>query len=119
MAPSDRPVPDTVTDVIRTRLERLDPRVSRDAEHIVQGCLEFLFLIGAEFARVEDPSVGTLSTLRYARIPDSRANEWVERLANLALEFSAEARGGETTFGLLLAMYPTDRPHLPDVGEPE
>jgi hypothetical protein len=32
----------------------------------------------------------------------------------LAEEFTTEKRGGETTFGLLLAMYPTDRPHLPD-----
>jgi DNA-binding transcriptional ArsR family regulator len=67
-----------------------------------------------EYARVVDPSVGTLSTLRLARIPDERADEWVERLAELAAEFTAETRGGDTTFGLLLAMYPTDRPHLPD-----
>lgn len=79
----------------------------------------FLQSAAVEFAQVEDASVGTLSTLRYARIPDSRADEWVERLADLAFEFSAEARDGETTFGLLLAMYPTDRPHLPDVEDRE
>ena len=74
----------------------------------------FLQSAANEFARVEDPSVGTLSTLRYARIPDDRADEWSTRLADLAEEFTTEKRGGETTFGLLLAMYPTDRPHLPD-----
>jgi DNA-binding transcriptional ArsR family regulator len=78
----------------------------------------FLQSAASEFARVEDPSTGTLSTLRYARIPDDRAEEWVERLVDLAHEFTAEARGGETTYGLLLAMYPTERPHLPDE-EPE
>lgn len=74
----------------------------------------FLQSAAAEFAKVEDPSVGTIQTLRYARIPDERADEWAERLADLAEEFTTEARGGETTFGLVLAMYPTDRPHLPD-----
>jgi DNA-binding transcriptional ArsR family regulator len=74
----------------------------------------FLQSAAIEFARVKDPSVGTLSTLRYARIPDERADEWATRLTELAEEFTAEERGGETTFGLLLAMYPTDRPHLPD-----
>jgi len=74
----------------------------------------FLQSAAADFAKVDDPSTGTLSTLRYARIPDERADEWVERLVELAHEFTAEVRGGETTYGLLLAMYPTDRPHLPD-----
>jgi len=74
----------------------------------------FLQSAAIEFARVEDPSVGTLSTLRYARIPDERADEWARRLGELAEEFTTEKRGGETTFGLLLAMYPTGRPHLPD-----
>lgn len=77
----------------------------------------FLQSAAADFAKVEDPSTGTLSTLRYARIPDERADEWVERLIELAHEFTAEARGGETTYGLLLAMYPTDRPRLPDPDE--
>lgn len=74
----------------------------------------FLQSAAVEFARVEDPSVGALSTLRYARIPDERADEWATRLGELAEEFTTEKRGGETTFGLLLAMFPTDRPHLPD-----
>ena len=74
----------------------------------------FLQSAAIEFARVEEASVGTLSTLRYARIPDERAEEWATRLGELAAEFTTEKRGGETTFGLLLAMYPTDRPHLPD-----
>lgn len=74
----------------------------------------FLQSAANEFARVEDPSVGIMSTLRYARIPDDRADEWVKRLGDLAQEFTAERRGGETTFGLLLAIYPTERPHLPD-----
>lgn len=77
----------------------------------------FLQSAAEEFAKVDDPTTGTLSTLRYARIPDDRADEWVERLIELAHEFTGQSRGGETTYGLLLAMYPTDRPHLPDLDE--
>jgi DNA-binding transcriptional ArsR family regulator len=55
-----------------------------------------------------------ISTLRYARIPNERAREWALRLGELSQEFVSEERGGGTTFGLLVALYPTDRPHLPD-----
>jgi DNA-binding transcriptional ArsR family regulator len=58
-----------------------------------------------------------ISTLRYARIPSDRAREWALRLAELTQEFVSETRGGDTTFGLLVALYPTDRPHLPDPKE--
>jgi hypothetical protein len=55
-----------------------------------------------------------MSTLRYARIPDDRASEWLLRLGELTQEFVSETRAGETTYGLLVAFYPTKRPHLPD-----
>ena len=72
----------------------------------------FLHSAAAEFAQVQDLSRATMSTLRHVRIPDGRAREWVERLGDLSDEFTSETRGGETTYGLLLALYPTDRPHL-------
>jgi hypothetical protein len=55
-----------------------------------------------------------MSTLRHARVPDDRAEEWLLRLGELAQDFVSEKRGGETTYALLVAFYPTDRPHLPD-----
>lgn len=73
----------------------------------------FLQTAASEFSKVEDGTIG-ISTLRHVRIPDDRAEEWQERLTTLAEEFTAEKRGGETTYGFLLAFYPTDRPHLPD-----
>lgn len=78
----------------------------------------FLTTAAAEFADFnEESGVPPLTTLRYARIPDDRAAEWMGRLAELTQEFTAEGRGGEITYGLLVAMYPTRRPHLPDTGE--
>ena len=49
------------------------------------------------------------STLRHARIPRDRAEEYGRRLMELALEFSAEPRGGDVEYGLLIALYPTNR----------
>jgi DNA-binding transcriptional ArsR family regulator len=79
----------------------------------------FLSSAASEYAKAaanqpEEAHESMLSTLRYARIPTERAHEWAMRLGELAHEFAGEPRGGETTFGLLLAIYPTDRPHLPD-----
>lgn len=80
----------------------------------------FLITAAAEFSRARrDGEVGPLSTLRYARIPEERADEWQDRLMELIHDFTAEKRGGETTYGLLIAMYPTERPHLPDQEEGE
>ncbi|MGD2044338.1 MAG: winged helix-turn-helix domain-containing protein [Acidimicrobiia bacterium] len=75
----------------------------------------FLTSAAAEFSRASlDGEVGPLSTLRYARIPEARADEWQGRLVDLVSEFTAEKRAGDTTYGLLVAFYPTDRAHLPD-----
>jgi predicted ArsR family transcriptional regulator len=85
------------------------------------------FFLGAaadEFARAseriaEGEERPIMSTLRYARIPDERAAEWVLRLGEMIQEFASDRRGGETTYGLLTAFYPTDRSHLPEVTEQE
>lgn len=78
----------------------------------------FLRTAATEFSSVRRPSdIGHLSTLRYVRIPDERAAEWTDRLTELVDDFIAEERAGETTYGLLVAMYPTDRPHLPNQGD--
>lgn len=79
----------------------------------------FLATASSEFVesanRFEDGGgTGPMSTLRYARIPEHRAKEWHDRLLDLTVEFVEEPRGGDLTYGLLVAFYPTDRPHLPD-----
>ena len=66
-----------------------------------------------ETERVTDWSQPSQITLRHARITPERAQEFVDRIEELALEFSATERGGSTVFGLLLALYPTDQPTLP------
>lgn len=81
----------------------------------------FLTAAAKEYSKatksLTDEHRSIVSTLRYSRIPAARADEWVLRLGELAEEFVSEERGGDTTYGLLLALFPTDRPHLPDSEE--
>ncbi len=51
--------------------------------------------------------------LRYARIPADRAAAWADRVHALLDEFDREPRAGDQAFGLVVALYPTDRPRLP------
>jgi len=91
----------------------LDPLVKDDVD-LAPGF--FLTTAATEYAEAADAKSDPLSTLRYARIPDSRAAEWMQRLVDLSEEFIDEERSGETTYGLVIGFYPTDRPHLPDTG---
>jgi len=56
-------------------------------------------------------------TVRTARIPESRAMEYVQAVKELAAEFSAEPRRGERVYGLLAVVYPTDLPTFADGDE--
>jgi DNA-binding transcriptional ArsR family regulator len=52
------------------------------------------------------------STLRHARIPADRAEEFFERIAALAEEFTGLPRDGDTVWGFVAAVYRTDQPVL-------
>ena len=64
-------------------------------------------------ARPHDTGGSGISTVRYARIPPDRVEEWAERLGRLADEFVSSPRDGDVVYGLALALYPTRRPSLP------
>ena len=55
--------------------------------------------------------------MRYARIPDDRAAEFWRRVFDLVNEFSQLPRTGETTYGFVAGLYPTEHPSLPPAGE--
>jgi DNA-binding transcriptional ArsR family regulator len=50
--------------------------------------------------------------VRYARIPNDRAEEWAQRLHRLLDDFDREPRQGEQTFALVAGVYPSNRPRL-------
>lgn len=55
-------------------------------------------------------TTGTGFSFRHARIPAELAQDFVDRLHQLALEFSAAPRGGTTEYALLFGVFPTIRP---------
>jgi DNA-binding transcriptional ArsR family regulator len=53
-------------------------------------------------------------TLRHARIPAERAQEFWGHALALAQEFAKLPRSGDTMYGFTVGLYPTDHPRLPD-----
>ncbi|MDY7103552.1 MAG: winged helix-turn-helix domain-containing protein [Actinomycetota bacterium] len=100
--------------VVRTRKvraieERFYGRTARTfVVHTAPGELPFT-REASEAADVDREDRPHVYTLRRARIPAARAEEYVARLHALALEFSEEPRGGDTEYGLYVALFPTTR----------
>lgn len=65
--------------------------------------------------RIEGQALPMFTT-RVARIPADRALEFSERIVALADEFIAMPRSGDTVFGFLAGVYPTDHPAFADQG---
>ena len=53
---------------------------------------------------------------RHARISRARANEFWQRVDQVIREFSELPREGDTVYGFVAALYPTQHPSLPDPG---
>jgi DNA-binding transcriptional ArsR family regulator len=50
---------------------------------------------------------------RHARISEDRAREFWERIDTVVREFTQLPRDGDTVYGLVVGLYPTDHPSLP------
>jgi DNA-binding transcriptional ArsR family regulator len=63
---------------------------------------------------MRDPVEGeaAMVTLRRARIPHDRADEFAAEMLRIGEEFAGMERGGETVYGFIVGVYPTDRPSL-------
>ena len=72
------------------------------------------FLAQAQAEAVVDEPGHMLATMRHARIPADRADEFFARVADLADEFTMLPRDGDVVFGFVAAVYPTDHPTLPE-----
>lgn len=57
-------------------------------------------------------------TSRVARIPVERAVEFSERIMEVAQEFLELPREGDSVYGFLAGVYPTDLPAFGDEGNP-
>ncbi len=56
------------------------------------------------------------SSVRFARVPNDRAQEWVDRLNALSDEFAGQSRAGTHTYGILLGFFASDRKGFDDEG---
>ena len=63
------------------------------------------------------PGETNMFTIRHARIPNQRADEFAEEVIRLAEEFASQERGGDTVYGFIAGVYPTDRPALAEEAE--
>jgi DNA-binding transcriptional ArsR family regulator len=54
------------------------------------------------------------SILRHVRIPREHAKEFWERVLALSHEFAQLPRSGDTVWGFVAGLYPTDHPTLPE-----
>ncbi|GAB3591950.1 hypothetical protein GCM10027446_11720 [Angustibacter peucedani] len=55
--------------------------------------------------------------VRHARLPEERASQFWERIADLVREFDELPRSGDTVYGFAVGIYPTDHPRLPDAAD--
>ena len=55
--------------------------------------------------------------IRHARISESQASQFWERMGELAREFEQLPRSGDTMYGFAVGVYPTDQPTLPNSGD--
>jgi DNA-binding transcriptional ArsR family regulator len=53
------------------------------------------------------------SFIRHARISPEQAGEFWHRIADLVHEFDTLPRAGDTSYGLVVGIYPSDHPTLP------
>ena len=54
--------------------------------------------------------------IRHARISETQASDFWERMTELVTEFDQLPRSGETMYGFAVGVYPTNQPALPDGG---
>jgi DNA-binding transcriptional ArsR family regulator len=52
-------------------------------------------------------------TLRHARIPADRANDFWERVLRMAIEFTQSSRDGDVEYAFYTGVFPTNRPVAP------
>jgi DNA-binding transcriptional ArsR family regulator len=57
--------------------------------------------------------------IRHARISETQASEFWQRMAELVAEFDRLPRSGETMYGFAVGVYPTDQPTLPGPDDQE
>lgn len=76
-------------------------------------CINELSVAAAESVAAHEADT-LYTTMRHARIPAERASEFWRRVEELIRDFTRLPRSGETVYGFVAGLYPTDHPTLPE-----
>lgn len=76
-------------------------------------CINALSVAAAESVAAHEADT-LYTTMRHARIPAERASEFWRRVEELIRDFTRLPRSGDTVFGFVAGLYPTDHPTLPE-----
>jgi len=108
------------TQKVRAIEERYYGRVGRTIvfDDHSPGEVPFLheMLSEVDLERSDDETTGGF-TYRHARIPRERAQAYIDRLHELALEFIDEPRDGDVEYGMYVGVFPTNRQIAPAAEE--
>jgi DNA-binding transcriptional ArsR family regulator len=77
---------------------------------------DYLSVAAAESGPARDAD-DLRAILRHARIPRERAAEFWERVFEVTQEFMRLPRSGQTVYGFVAGLYPTEYPTLPPEGD--
>lgn len=76
-------------------------------------CINELSVAAAESVAAHEADT-LYTTMRHARIPAERASQFWRRVEELIRDFTRLPRSGETVYGFVAGLYPTDHPTLPE-----
>jgi DNA-binding transcriptional ArsR family regulator len=104
---------------VRAMTEKYYGRTGRTIVYKGQPGDSKLFMLqeAIEEARLDEESALPMFTIRRVRLDEKAAIEFTQRVLELAEEFVALPRSGDTVYGFVAGVYPTDHPVLPEDGE--
>ena len=101
---------------VRAMTEKYYGRTGRTVVYKGQPGDSKLFMLqeAMDEARLDEESALPMFTIRRVRLDEARAVEFSQRVLELAEEFVAMPRTGDTVYGFIAGVYPTDHPVLPE-----
>jgi DNA-binding transcriptional ArsR family regulator len=87
--------------------------VRRPGDTAVPVCVNGLSVAAAESVPAHEADT-LYTTLRHVRIPAESASQFWRRVEELIREFTQLPRSGDTVYGFVAGLYPTDHPTLPE-----
>jgi DNA-binding transcriptional ArsR family regulator len=90
--------------------------VRRPGDTTTPVCVNGLSVAAAESVPAHEAD-RLYTTIRHVRIPSELAAQFWQRVEGLVREFTELPRSGDTVYGLVAGLYPTDHPTLPEADQ--